>query len=494
MAKVSDYIIYMTYDLHGQWDYSNPWATDGCPAGNCLRSHVNLTETVNSLSMITKAGVPSNKIVVGVTSYGRSFQMTTPGCTGPMCTYTGHLSGATPGLCTGTPSYLAEAEILSILAGTGQVLDPSGALDPITSYTSYLDVDSVSNIAVYNDVQWVSYMDFAQKFLRAAFYQSLTMGGTTDWAIDLRGSIGTTVSAGASGDIVYPPPSIWSSANPTVGCDSPPCILVLPPYPLNSAYTVTNWPALTTTLLSSASNGVQVVTTTIPVPSFTISNVNFHPVTLRSQDNGVYTINPVQSITPTAFVYTLPPFYATFPVTSPTSSSSSSSSTLPPVVFFPTPVAVTLQPQPTFSVSYPPPSTPVPAVTVSPTPTPPKNCEGDGCGVRDCEPFGCDPGCGEWSCGGGCSIFGCGGRCGIDGCIPGCPLYICGGLGCIKPGGCGNTQGSNGEDSSDECQQSITASACTYVVTSFQPWPLTTPTRTTEVSPILVRHHILRED
>lgn len=63
----------MTYDLHGQWDYGNANAQPGCSAGNCLRSDVNLTETINSLSMITKAGVPSSQVVVGVTSYGRSF-------------------------------------------------------------------------------------------------------------------------------------------------------------------------------------------------------------------------------------------------------------------------------------------------------------------------------------------------------------------------------------------------------------------------------------
>ena len=63
IAKIVDFIVYMTYDLHGeypplvlslihgqgafmltslnlgQWDYDNPWASDGCPAGNCLHSH-----------------------------------------------------------------------------------------------------------------------------------------------------------------------------------------------------------------------------------------------------------------------------------------------------------------------------------------------------------------------------------------------------------------------------------------------------------------------
>lgn len=58
---------------------------EGCPAGNCLRSHVNSTQTFNSLVMVTKAGVPSHKAVVGVSSYGRSFKMSDATCRGEMC-------------------------------------------------------------------------------------------------------------------------------------------------------------------------------------------------------------------------------------------------------------------------------------------------------------------------------------------------------------------------------------------------------------------------
>lgn len=61
LAQASDYVVYMTYDLHGQWDYGSAFSDSGCSKGNCLRSHVNLTETLNALSMITKAGVPSTK-------------------------------------------------------------------------------------------------------------------------------------------------------------------------------------------------------------------------------------------------------------------------------------------------------------------------------------------------------------------------------------------------------------------------------------------------
>jgi GH18 family chitinase len=65
--------------------------------------------------MITKAGVSSTKVIVGVSSYGRSFEMVDAGCTGPMCKYTGPDSGATPGKCTNTAGYLANAEIDQII-------------------------------------------------------------------------------------------------------------------------------------------------------------------------------------------------------------------------------------------------------------------------------------------------------------------------------------------------------------------------------------------
>lgn len=75
IAKVVDYIVYMTYDLHGQvstsysgsaasaerpgltlplqWDSQNKNAQEGCPSGMCLRSQVNLTETMSSLVMVS---------------------------------------------------------------------------------------------------------------------------------------------------------------------------------------------------------------------------------------------------------------------------------------------------------------------------------------------------------------------------------------------------------------------------------------------------------
>ncbi|TLD25413.1 hypothetical protein PspLS_05914 [Pyricularia sp. CBS 133598] len=169
MSELLDYIVYMTYDLHGQWDAGNKWATPGCPTGNCLRSHVNRTLTMDSLVMITKAGVPSNKVLVGVSSYGRSFQMADPSCTGPNCRYTGDRSTsfARKGECTDTAGYISNAEINAIGGNT------------------WLDVESNSNIMVSGDL-WVGYMDDALKAARTRTYQAYNFGGTIDWAVDLQ--------------------------------------------------------------------------------------------------------------------------------------------------------------------------------------------------------------------------------------------------------------------------------------------------------------------
>ncbi|KAK0705051.1 hypothetical protein B0H67DRAFT_498289 [Lasiosphaeris hirsuta] len=182
MNKVVDYFIYMTYDLHGQWDYNNSWASPGCKSGNCLRSHINMTETMNALSMVTKAGAETRKLIVGVTSYGRSFRMAKADCDGPNCFFTGsaNVSEAEPGECTGTSGYIADAEIRRI--------NNFYAGDSRDGFKSWYDKGSESDIMVWPSSKgnnWVSYMGPDEKKKRIDKYKGLNMGGTTDWAIDL---------------------------------------------------------------------------------------------------------------------------------------------------------------------------------------------------------------------------------------------------------------------------------------------------------------------
>ncbi|CAI4210330.1 unnamed protein product [Parascedosporium putredinis] len=179
IGKVVDYIIYMTYDLHGQWDVNNEYAQPGCKSGTCLRSHVNKTETESALSMVTKAGVPSTKLFIGISSFGRSFKMAKKDCKGPMCKYLGakNKSPAKKGECTGESGYLADAEIRQImLIGDGYGGAP---------YESWYDKESDSDMLVYDNVEWVAYMGAKTKEKRVDWYKGLNFGGVSDWAVDL---------------------------------------------------------------------------------------------------------------------------------------------------------------------------------------------------------------------------------------------------------------------------------------------------------------------
>ncbi|KAL7932039.1 glycoside hydrolase family 18 protein [Trichoderma chlorosporum] len=178
MAKLVDYIVYMTYDLHGQWDYDNHWAQDGCISGNCLRSHVNLTETMYALAMITKAGVDAQKVVVGLPSYGRSFGMVNRAACeksldDPLCRFKGPNSTATPGECTGTSGYISNAELEEIIN-----------LDYNDTRFDY-DPRSDTSMVFYGS-NWVAYMPDESKANRTAIYKAANLGGTVDWAIDLQ--------------------------------------------------------------------------------------------------------------------------------------------------------------------------------------------------------------------------------------------------------------------------------------------------------------------
>ena len=133
------------------------------------------------MSMITKAGVKANKLLIGITSYGRGFRMSDSSCSGPMCTYTGsaNSSDAYKGRCTNTAGYISNAEIREIIDG---------------KYGDYSLVDSTydsgadSNILIYgtkDQADWVAYMDSTTKNSRSDWVKRLNFGGTTDWAVDL---------------------------------------------------------------------------------------------------------------------------------------------------------------------------------------------------------------------------------------------------------------------------------------------------------------------
>ncbi|GLA09156.1 hypothetical protein AnigIFM60653_011234 [Aspergillus niger] len=311
MAEVVNYIKYMTYDLHGIWDLGNEYSQWGCSDGNCLFSHVNMTETMWALAMITKAGVATKDIRVGVSSYGRSFHMTTEGCYELWCTY--DTAGA-QGPCTDTAGYIAEAEMDGILASEATT----------QTYSTY-DTD----ILVYNETQWVGYMNFTTRASRMAYYKQFNFCGTAEWAIDLEtnligdsdyGDDGTSPLATTKSTFtVTIDPTIWVEPSPVVTC-VPPCLMIMPPKPLQTTTTITfsewvthiTW-ASTATKTTTLSNGNVVtyksmqnsaIPTRLSISSVVTNYINVWNQAITPGQSKVY---QTSSILPTPFpvVYTL---------------------------------------------------------------------------------------------------------------------------------------------------------------------------------------------
>ncbi|KAL3452701.1 hypothetical protein BJX65DRAFT_302610 [Aspergillus insuetus] len=175
MSKELDYIVFMTYDLHGQWDTGNQYATEGCPTGNCLRSHVNLTETAYALSM----SKPSSLFLLIVLDYfpirenhalaNSNVQLPKPESRPTRSLRPAQLPAA-KGVCTDTSGYISNAEIddIEILGEKAQ---------------TWHDGASNSDITVYN---WVAYMSWTTKETRRIYWRSYNFAGTIDWAVDLQ--------------------------------------------------------------------------------------------------------------------------------------------------------------------------------------------------------------------------------------------------------------------------------------------------------------------
>ena len=210
--------------------------------------------------------------------------------------------------------------------------------------------------------------------------------------------------SGSSGNVYYPP-NIWEGSQPHIPC-LPPCKVILPPYPIGSATTITFSPLVTSVWTVSAGH-TGTKTTTITLAPLVTDAIPFWPITVGPSVTTPVTVFPLQSFMPPAAVITLNGNEATF---SPVPSGSAT-----PAPSFPgTERPVTIQPQATSSVTM---KNSVPSVTWSSAKST-ATCT-SGCGTDSCEVFGgcssTDPAddCGTQGCGGGCSIQGCDQTCGI---------------------------------------------------------------------------------
>ncbi|KAI8851577.1 glycoside hydrolase superfamily, partial [Chytridium lagenaria] len=162
IQEMSDYIVFMTYDMHGNWDYRNKWV------GPYLNAHNNWTEINDAITMIGKAGVTSNKILLGIGFYGRSFKLADRNCFSPGCRFQDP-----DNVASGKRNGERKDFVITITQTKTQGLN------------LIYDRSAMSKLLTYNGGQdWVGYDDeesISDKLTAAA---DLCMGGLAVWSID----------------------------------------------------------------------------------------------------------------------------------------------------------------------------------------------------------------------------------------------------------------------------------------------------------------------
>ncbi|KAJ1951429.1 hypothetical protein FBU59_000158 [Linderina macrospora] len=144
MAEHLDYIVFMTYDLHGVWDKNIK------SLGAYLNPHTNMTEIKDALKIIERAGVPSNKIMMGIGFYGRG--------------------------------YISYGEIKDMV-------------DNRQSYHVQYDDKALVNIMLYGYNDYVSYDNEMSLKAKLKEAKDMCLGGVSIWALDLDDRYGSLITA-----------------------------------------------------------------------------------------------------------------------------------------------------------------------------------------------------------------------------------------------------------------------------------------------------------
>ncbi|GAP90626.2 putative glycoside hydrolase family 18 protein [Rosellinia necatrix] len=175
MTKHVDWINVMSYDLHGTWDSSNP-------IGNHVLAHTNLTEIKLALDLYWRNSIPANKLNLGLGFYGRSFQLSDPGCSMPGCLFKG---GASPGPCTQNSGTLSYREIMDVISTNG--------------LTPYYDKTNQVKYVTWGGDQWVSYDDQETFQAKIKLANEMGLGGVLIWSLDQ-----DTAQLDALAGVIYP--------------------------------------------------------------------------------------------------------------------------------------------------------------------------------------------------------------------------------------------------------------------------------------------------
>ncbi|KAK3692975.1 family 18 glycosyl hydrolase [Podospora appendiculata] len=158
-----DWFNLMSYDLHGTWDAQSKWV------GPYVAAHTNMTEIDLGMDLLWRAGVKSDKVVLGLGWYGRSFTLQSSSCNTPngICQFTG---GAKAGPCSNAAGILDLQEIQNIVKEK--------------AITPTWDKKAGVKWITWDSNQWVSYDDSDTFQQKRDFANQRCLAGTMVWAMD----------------------------------------------------------------------------------------------------------------------------------------------------------------------------------------------------------------------------------------------------------------------------------------------------------------------
>jgi len=162
VSKYIDFINLMAYDFNGGW--AERTGMNAPLSGDTGAGDWYIAKAVDKW---LAAGVPSEKLILGMPTYGRSFK----GVDDPRPS--GTAGGAGPkGRCTGEPGFLSYYEVNDLIeSGTYKTY-----WDPVSS-TPYAYDESGKN--------WITYDDLRSISIKVDYIEEKNLGGGMFWAIDL---------------------------------------------------------------------------------------------------------------------------------------------------------------------------------------------------------------------------------------------------------------------------------------------------------------------
>ncbi|KAK4016542.1 Chitotriosidase-1 [Daphnia magna] len=209
LAEVVDFVNFMAYDIHGAWentvDHHSPFYRRDFEQG--MEGAVIVTEAVDYW---LDHGMPPEKLILGLPSYGRSYRLADPSQTALLSA----AIGAGPqGPYTGQDGFISLYEMCTNQQnGWSVVTDPTGAMGPYS----------------FSDISWVSWDDIDMTITKVKYAMSKGLGGIMFWELSLDDYLGvcnmgprpfsnaiTATLEGRPFDTSTPAPTARPSTTPT---------------------------------------------------------------------------------------------------------------------------------------------------------------------------------------------------------------------------------------------------------------------------------------